>query len=619
MVPAARSLQPHETVALQRAFELLRAGRSTEALAAAHALAGQAPQAPDAQQLLALSLAETGDLQAAEQAFQRALALSPDQPLILSNYASLLRRAGRAGDALTLTQRATQVAPGSGKAWLELANTALLVGDATLARRAAERALALEPDAAAALQALGSAAHAQDDHKTAEEAFSRLVTQAPSHRRAWLGLGDSQRRGGRADLAIATYASARPHIDSPELDDALAGALLDAGRADDAIAQARRLTLSHPQFAAGWGTLANLAWEYAAPETGASDVSRFQAAVAEQPGNTALRLELVRFLLAAGQGQEALEHIRALRTQGDRPAFVLLEARALTLLGENTAAGALYALLQANGGDRDPVFLNAHARHQLRCQRPDLAAALATVAAQLQPFNQEAWAYLATAWRLLDDPREHWLCDYERLVGFVDVEPPPGYGTREAFLHALVEALQPLHRARREPMQQSLRGGSQTPGRLFGRDVPLLDMTRDALLRAVERWVATLPEDPKHPFLARKAPRVRIGGSWSVKLWTAGRHANHIHSEGWMSSAFYVSLPPSVAGGPESGEAPSAGAIQFGQPPDELGLALAPRRVIQPQPGKLALFPSYLWHGTIPFNDPEPRITIAFDMTPDQR
>ena len=48
--------------------------------------------------------------------------------------------------------------------------------------------------------------------------------------------------------------------------------------------------------------------------------------------------------------------------------------------------------------------------------------------------------------------------------------------------------------------------------------------TRDpsALKRAVEQWITTLPEDPSHPFLARKAPTIRFPGSWSVRLWSSG-------------------------------------------------------------------------------------------------
>lgn len=80
-----------------------------------------------------------------------------------------------------------------------------------------------------------------------------------------------------------------------------------------------------------------------------------------------------------------------------------------------------------------------------------------------------------------------------------------------------------------------------------------------------------------------------------------------------MSSAFYVALPPSVDAA-DSGD--DAGCLQLGQPPVELGLELPARRILRPKAGLLALFPSYLWHGTVPFSDGQPRMTIAFDMSP---
>ena len=54
----------------------------------------------------------------------------------------------------------------------------------------------------------------------------------------------------------------------------------------------------------------------------------------------------------------------------------------------------------------------------------------------------------------------------------------------------------------------------------------------------------------------------------------------------------------------------------FGQPPEELQLDFPPRRVIHPEPGKLALLPSYMWHGTVPFKDKQSRVTVTFDTTP---
>jgi hypothetical protein len=37
---------------------------------------------------------------------------------------------------------------------------------------------------------------------------------------------------------------------------------------------------------------------------------------------------------------------------------------------------------------------------------------------------------------------------------------------------------------------------------------------------------------------------------------------------------------------------------------------------IRPRPGRLVLFPSYMWHGTVPFTTAERRMTIAFDIVP---
>lgn len=613
---APRPLTAAQAGVLQQAFRLLQSGQPRDALPIARKLVSEAQQAPDAYHLLAMCLAETGSTDEADTAFRRALTLAPDHPLILSNHAAMLRKAGRAAAALPLAQRAAEVAPTSAKSWIDLGNTALAVGDAQRAQIAARQALQLQPDAIAALQISGHAARELEDLETAEAAFAKIVELKPAHRQGWIGLGMIRRRAGRPEAAVESLERAiRESGSSPELVDALVGALLDAGRLDEAMELARSLTRQHSDFVPGLVTLANLLWEYARPgQTGAGPADLFRAAIAQQPHNVAMRIAFARFLLSAREPEEALVQIRQLRAHADRASLALMEAHALDMLGRTEAAGELHASLHRSAEGRSPAFLNAYARHLLRAGNPDIAAAMATEATRADPHNQEAWAYLATAWRLLGDPREFWLCDYERLIGWVEVDPPARFHDQYAFLEALVHALEPMHQAHREPMQQSLRGGSQTPGRLFGRPDPTIAATRQALLQGVERWLATLPTDPAHPFLMRKQRSVRIGGSWSVTLWSSGSHANHIHGEGWMSSAFYVALPESVRNAAARGEA--AGAIQFGQPPQELDLDLPPRRVIVPEAGKLALFPSYMWHGTVPFHDDAPRITIAFDMTP---
>ena len=99
-----------------------------------------------------------------------------------------------------------------------------------------------------------------------------------------------------------------------------------------------------------------------------------------------------------------------------------------------------------------------------------------------------------------------------------------------------------------------------------------------------------------------------------MRLRGGGFHISHIHQEGWLSSALYVELPPEVESGPREGVPP--GSLTFGVPDRELGLDLEPRRIEIPEVGRLVLFPSYFWHGTMPFDSKQHRMTVAFDAAP---
>jgi tetratricopeptide (TPR) repeat protein len=440
------------------------------------------------------------------------------------------------------------------------------------------------------------------------------VQIAPSAGAAWVNLGVVRRlRGDPAD-ALECYAAARrAGFAAAELEDAEASAWLDLGETGRALAGVRSLIASSPGYVAGHAMLAHILWEHGATVAPGEDPrAAFRAAVDAQPQNRELGKAFTSFLLDAGAAEEALQHVRSMRAVADEPMLMANEALALEMLGRTEEAGALFAHAHATLR-MDAGFLNFYVRHLLKAGKPDEAAARALEALEREPDNQPALAYLGVAWRLLGDPREDWLCGYDRLIGEVLVEPPPGFEDEASFLAALEATLLPMHKATREPVNQSLRGGSQTPGVLFGRRDPMIAATRDAIARAVARHVERLPDDATHPFLHRKSAKVRFVGSWSVRLWSSGKHINHFHQEGWLSSAFYVSLPPSVLQ-PAGGD--TSGCIQFGEPPPELGLGLAPRRIIRPRPGQLALFPSYIWHGTVPFHDDAPRLTIAFDALP---
>ncbi|MCA0393870.1 MAG: tetratricopeptide repeat protein [Proteobacteria bacterium] len=609
MTAGNRSLTAAQAERLASALGLLRAGQVAQAVAITRALASEAPLSADPQHALGMSLAALGDVVGAEPAFRQAIALAPDNEPMRLDFASWLRNVGRPHHALELLAGAppsTQIMTQCGLLFLQL-------GDPLRASIALEQATIADPASSIAWHGLGNALRMLDRPEDAADAFRKATSLAPESATAWINLGVALRLTGRAQEALDCLRRAEAlGYTGPELQDVVNGVLVDLGRPADAVAGAVGLVARYPGFAQGHDTLAHMLLEHASGTASNEDpLARFRQAANQQPTNRDLQLRFLRKLLSTGQAHEVLARLGSGLPSGNDPHLAWCAAEAHDLLGQHQEAAALYAAAQRSLGEV-PDFLNAYARHAFKAKRFDLAEANALAIVQLDPGNQEAWCHLGTSWRLRGDPRESWLLDYERLVGYVEIDTPSGFADQAGFLEALRTVLEAMHVTSRQPIQQSVRNGSQTPGQLFGNDDPVIRAAERAMRDAIDRWRSTLPEDANHPFVARKQGKLRFTGSWSVRLRSSGSHANHIHQQGWMSSAFYVSLPRAVREGRADEGHP--GWLQFGQPAHELGLDLPPCRMVRPQVGWLTLFPSYMWHGTLPFSDDEPRLTIAFDV-----
>jgi hypothetical protein len=202
------------------------------------------------------------------------------------------------------------------------------------------------------------------------------------------------------------------------------------------------------------------------------------------------------------------------------------------------------------------------------------------------------------------------LYDYDRLVRVYDLAPPRGFGSIAEFNAALETSLMARHRLARQPFDQSMRSGTQTTGNLVAAPDTAIQAALAAFLEPIADYRARLGDADSHPLSVRNHGETRYQGCWSVRLKAEGFHVNHIHPEGWLSSAYYVSVP---------GEAEDPGRqdgwIKFGEPRMPVPGA-GPDLTVQPRAGRLVLFPSYMWHGTMAIHGREPRLTMAFDVVP---
>jgi hypothetical protein len=212
---------------------------------------------------------------------------------------------------------------------------------------------------------------------------------------------------------------------------------------------------------------------------------------------------------------------------------------------------------------------------------------------------------------MMADAREDELNGYERHVRIFDLDPPEGFSRMEDFNAELCATLDRMHPRTREHIDQSLRGGTQTPDHLFHAGHDLVDRLERRIAQALNDYIGGMQGADDHPLVSRRRRGFQYAGSWSSRLTSCGFHVNHVHPAGWISSCYYVGVPK-VTQDMQSRQ----GWIKFGEPAADLALSDPIKRAIQPVPGRLVLFPSYMWHGTIPFEDDAVRTTIAFDVVP---
>lgn len=133
---------------------------------------------------------------------------------------------------------------------------------------------------------------------------------------------------------------------------------------------------------------------------------------------------------------------------------------------------------------------------------------------------------------------------------------------------------------------------------------------RDQVRLAAENYTRKLSREAIHPFLANPMPSTELVG-WATVMRSQGHQSAHIHPTAWLSGVYYVTVPDLV----KRGDNAHKGWIEFGRPPEHYPIKVDPDvTFIEPVEGKLTLFPSYLYHRTVPYEDDAMRISIAFDF-----
>jgi len=379
------------------------------------------------------------------------------------------------------------------------------------------------------------------------------------------------------------------------------------GAAAEAETSYRKALARAPAMTDAACELAQLIWL----QTADADAAAAPLVPALAAGADASRILFNQSQLLRSSGREAEAQavvIAAARGRPDDLSVLLLGVRAAVETDDLVTAHDLVARAERIAPDHHQVLL--HRTMVLMAEgRAAEALAAARQAAERAPHAQDAWGWVATAARAAGDPQHAVLSDYATLVRPYDLDTPPGWTRMEDFLDDLERALVPLHTDRTHRLEQSARSGTQTFGDLRLSADPTIQAFFTALDTPIRAYLAAVGRG-EDPIWSRNSGEYRLTGAWSVRLGRQGHHIDHFHPTAWISSAFYVRVPTNALATDHQGW------LRFGQSPFPSRPSFPADHLVRPAPGRLVLFPSYMWHGTVPFEGDETRLSIAFDVVP---
>ena len=427
-------------------------------------------------------------------------------------------------------------------------------------------ALSLQPNMPDLHFNLGIALTNTGELDAAATSYRKALALNPKFFEAYGNLGTLLQKQGKLEEAIASYRKALSINPDARGYFNLATALRDQGRLDDAINSYQKAIELFPNYVDAYNNLGETLRDQGHMDLA---IKNYQIALSMNPQHATANYNMAEFLYLAKKFDEAIPYFE--RSQLD-----------------DWQSRSLYCLYKAEHFDAFKTKLDT-----LIKTTPHTAPFLATLS-----------THYSTNFGV---PDQYNFC--KNGFDFVYQAPiAPLTEPNSPLLKQLLDDIQNTDIATRA--QGMLINGKQSAGNLFKRP--------EASFRTLGELVKLEFIKYKNQFagadceLIKSFPNtLEFTSSWYVRMKRGGYVDKHIHEVGWISGAVYLAIPKR--------ENPTDGCFEYGIHGDNYPQKHAnfPVGIASPNVGDIVLFPSSLFHRTIPFTADEERICIAFDLKPD--
>lgn len=486
--------------------------------------------------------------------------------------------------------------------------------------------------------------HQQGNLEQACNFYAECLQHEPAQTQALRLYGIAARESGQSELSLKLLIQlAQVQPDSVVAYDEMALTYMASGLLDDAsraLDHALNIEPDHLRALTNQGALLHFRGH------SLEAIRAYRKALHVAPTDIETRCNLAKALADTGDAEQGLiECQTAIDESDEHPLAVSVKATILADIGQHKEAVELFESLREYASFDESILINLGFSYQqtgaasaaLKAWReavdinPHNARAVSDLAYGLivkndgrlarelcegfllrHPGEPLVVAALAYALAATNDESYQQLLDYQNLVHATPITLPDTYTSIAQFNAELTNVITEDPSLTLEPLNKATTGGSQTG------ELNLQPQALAQLETGIRKAVSAYCEHLNDAGLAHHQALSRADADYGVRAWgtvlaSGGRQTPHIHPTAWISGVYYAAVPKDLTD--------KGGAIQFGLPPERAGITnKLPEdfqlKTIKPEEGLLVLFPSYMYHQTLPFESSEARISIAFDALP---
>lgn len=569
-----------------------------------------APNDFEAHQFLGIAFFNLNDISSAKLSFEKSLVLNENQPSVAFNLANCLVQLADSESAIQLLERVIVLDSKNLDAYIQLAKLYNEYGNNLKSIECLDEGLKLFPEQTKLLNQKVIVLKQDNQYPQAIKILEFMLESNPSSVNLRHNLGVILRLDGQSERALKQYSLLLDGgVKLHQLMHNTGNALSDLSRFNEAIDFYNKAISINIGYVDSHINLNNLLWELGQKEM---FLKSFQKALIAEPSNKKMVFSYLKMLLQVSEFAKVNEILIKL-DQSFKHCAQYYQLLGLSLLRLGKKIEALAA--QKECLKFQPVNEQHqidYARNLIETGNTKSAIPLLQKVIENNSQSQMAIAYLSSCWRISDDKREFEINNYDEIIKEYRITSIAGKDV-ESFCSDLKRYLETLHVAKNHPLEQTLIGGSQTKGNLFNDKNELLCQLVKEINDCVFKYCKEIKSSRSIDQDLKKMQSFHFTGSYSIRLNDSGFHVSHVHPMARLSLCFYVDVPNSV-----KGDKNHQGWLHIGAPNLDVKPTLIAERYIEPTVGKLVIMPSYVWHGTVPFQSDAHRLTVVCDIAPDK-